>query len=177
MEQAFNKRTNAGTFLLGVLLLAIGVLLLISRAGVLSLNFERITAFLVLLVGGFESITAFASSIRGRLFWGSSLFLVGLLVLLVSYDFVPGSWSQIWPSALIIPGLSFLMLYFSNVKEYLLLVIGGLFVAVGWMGMLIANGDFDLSDRLFGSLHFLVPVAIVLTGFYLVWRNFLKTKP
>ncbi len=176
MEQTVNKRTNVGIFLLGVLLLAIGVLLLMSRAGVLNLNFERIIAYLVVVVGAFESITAFASLNNGRVFWGSALFLTGLLVVLISYDFVPSSWDQIWPSALIIPGMSFLMLYFSNMKESRLLVIAVLFVASGWAGMLLVEGDFDLSDRIFGSLRFIVPVSIVLTGFYLVWRNFFRNK-
>jgi hypothetical protein len=177
MDHTVNKRTDSGAFLLGVLLFAIGVLLLMSRAGVLNLNLEKIIAFLVLVVGGFEAITAFASSNNGRLFWGSALFLAGLLVLLICYDFVPSSWDQIWPSALIIPGLSFLMLYFSNSRERRLLLIAVLFVGVGWIGMLVAKGEFDLSGRIFGSLRFLVPVAIVLTGFYLVWRNFFRTKP
>jgi len=176
MDQTVNKRTSPGVFLLGVLLFAIGVLLLMSRAGVLNLNFERIIAFLVLVVGGFEAITAFASSSNGKLFWGSALFLTGLLALLISYDFVPSSWDQIWPSALIIVGLSFLMLFFSNSKESRLLFIAVLFVAIGWIGILISKGEFEISGRILGSLRFLVPVAIVLTGFYLVWRNFFRAK-
>ncbi len=177
MEQIANKKTNVGVFLLGILFLSIGVLLLISRAGVIDLNFGRIIAFLVFVVGGFEAITAFASSNHGRLFWGASLFLGGLLILLVSYDFIPGSWDQIWPSALIIPGLSFLMLYFSNPKEYLLLVITVLFSAVGWVGMLIANGNFNFSDHMLVSLHFLLPIAVVLAGFYLIRKNSFRAKP
>lgn len=177
MEQTVNKRTSVGTFLFGVLLLAIGVLLLMSRAGVLNLNFERIIACLIIVVGGFEAITAFASLNNGRVFWGSALFLTGLLMVLIAYDFVPSSWDQVWPSALIIPGLSFLMLYFSNPKENRLLVIAVLFVLSGWIGMLMVKGDFDLSDRVFGSLRFVVPVAIVVTGFYLVWKNFFRSKP
>jgi hypothetical protein len=177
MEETINKKTNVGAFLLGVLLLAIGVLLLMSRAGVLNLNFERIIAYLVVVVGGFEAITAFSSSNNGRVFWGSALFLIGLLMVLISYDFVPSSWNQIWPSALIIPGLSFLMLYFSNMKESRVLIIAILFVASGWGGMLMVQGDFDLSDRVFGSMRFVVPAAVVLTGFYLVWRNFFRSKP
>ncbi|HUI31030.1 MAG TPA: hypothetical protein VLX91_12520 [Candidatus Acidoferrales bacterium] len=176
MERAADKRGSVGTFLVGVLLLGLGVLLLMSRAGVLSLDFERIIAFMVLLSGGYEAITAFASSNHGRLFWGSALFLAGLLVLLVAYDLVPGAWNQIWPSVLIIPGLSFLMLFFSNVKEYRLLVIAVLFVAFGWIGMMIAKGDFNFSDRLFGLLRFIVSAAIVLAGFYLVWKNFFRRK-
>jgi len=176
MEQPVNKRTNVGIFILGVLLLAIGVLLLMSRSGVLNLNFERIIAYSVIVVGGFEAITAFASANNGRLFWGSALFLSGLLVLLISYDFVPGSWNQIWPLALIIPGLSFLMLYFSNVKEKRLLVIALSFVVVGWIGMLMVKGDFDFGGRLFGSPMFLLSAVIVATGFYLIWKNFFKAK-
>lgn len=165
------------TFLLGIFVLALGILVLMTRAGVLDLNFGRIVGLLILIAGGFEAITAFSSFNKGALFWGSSLFLAGILMLLASYDLVPGTWDQIWPVALIIPGLSFLILYFSNVREYRLLVSAVLLVGVGWIGMLIAKGNLSLSDYLFGRWRFFVPVAIVLTGFYLVWRNLFRSRP
>lgn len=176
MDEAANKKKNARAFLLGILVLALGILLLMTRAGVLDLNFGRIIGLLVLLTGGFEAITGFASSNHGTLFWGSSLFLAGLLMLLASYNFVPGTWDRIWPVALIIPGLSFLMLYFSNVREYRLLMAAVLLVGVGWIGMLIVKDNFSFSDYLFGRWRFFVPMAIVLTGFYLVWKNFFRTR-
>ena len=181
MNEAANRTPNSrrqnirlGTFLLGILLLALGVLLLIERTGVIELNFSRISAFTILVVGGFEAITAFASSNRRRLFWGSALFLTGMLVALISYNFVPDAWDQIWPSALIIPGLAFLMLYFSNPREYSLIILAVLFVAVGLVGLLFLKNNFG--DNIFGTFHFLVPLAIVFGGFYVIWKNFFKTK-
>ncbi len=176
MSETANRKPHLGTFLLGVLLLVLGVLLLMSHAGVVHLNFTRVIALVVLAVGGFQAITAFASSDQRRLFWGSILFLTGLLALLVSYEFVPGSWDQIWPSALIIPGLAFLMLYFSNPKEFVLIALAALFVVVGWAGLLAEKGNFDFSVNVLGSLRFLVPVAIVLAGFYVIWKNFFRTR-
>lgn len=165
-------KNRVGTFLAGLLLLMFGVLLLMSRAGVLDLNFTRIAAFAVLVVGGVEAVIAFASTNQKRLFWGSFLFLCSLLTLLVSYDYVPGSWSQIWPSAIIIPGLSFLMLFFSQPREYTLLVIAVLFVVVGWSGLMAQSGNFLFGDGIFSFVRILVPVAVVAAGVYVIWRNF-----
>ncbi len=176
MSTVVERKSHFGTFLLGLFLLLFGVLLLISRAGVLDLNFTRIAAFAVLVVGGFEAITAFASSDQRRLFWGSVLFLSAMLVLLVSYEYIPDSWSQIWPSALVIPGLTFLMLFFSNLKEYVLLIIAILFIGTGWIGLMTRRGDFGFGEGAFGILRFLVPVAVVAAGVYIIWKNFSKTR-
>lgn len=165
-------KSHVGTFLAGLLLLLFGVLLLLSRAGVVYLNFTRVAAFTVLVVGGFEAVVAFASSNQKRLFWGSLLFLCALLTILVSYNYVPASWSRIWPTALIIPGLAFLMLFFSHPREYTLLLIAVLFVVVGWGGLLIQSGDFGFSYGMLGMLKVVVPVAVVLAGIYVIWRNF-----
>ncbi|MCL5268697.1 MAG: hypothetical protein M1469_11445 [Bacteroidetes bacterium] len=176
MSAIVNNRSRVGTFLLGMLLLILGVLLLISRAGVVDLNFTRIIAFTVLAAGGIEAITAFASTERRRLFWGAVLFLTALLVLLASYDFIPDSWGQIWPSVLLIPGLAFLMVYFSDPKEYSLIIIAGLFVLFGWAGLMAVQGDLDVSGGALGMLRFLVPAAVVIAGFYVIWRNFFRTR-
>jgi hypothetical protein len=174
MSTIAERKSHVGTFLLGLLLLLFGVLLLMNRAGVVDLNFTRIAAFAVLIIGGFEAITAFAYSNQRRLFWGSTLFLSALLVLLVSYEYIPGSWSLIWPSALIIPGLAFLMLFFSHPKEYALLIIAALFVVVGWSGLMAQKGDYGFGDGAYGTLRVLVPAAVVAAGVYIIWKNFLK---
>ncbi len=176
MSAITNSRGRVGTFLLGMILLVLGVLLLISRAGVVELDFTRIIAFAVLAAGGIEAITAFASADRRRLFWGAVLFLAALLVLLASYNFIPDTWDQIWPSALIIPGLAFLMVYFSDPKEYILLVIAALFVVFGWAGLMAVQGDFGFSSGIFGALRIIVPAAIVIAGFYVIWKNFFRTR-
>ena len=171
------------TFLLGILLLVFGVLLLLSRAGVLELNFSRIIAFMILAVGGFEALTAFASfnggthfANRRRLFWGSALFLTGILIGLISYDFIPDGWDQIWPSALLIPGLAFLMLYFSNPKEYSLIIVAALFMAAGLIGLFFVKVNLNFGENLFDMFRFLVPAAIILAGFYVIWKNFFRIK-
>jgi len=178
---AWNFRLR--NFLLGIILFVFGVLLLMSRAGVVQLDFTRIIAFLLLMVGGFESIRTFASSSREsqpgnrrRLFWASAIFLTGMLIGLVSYELVPGSWDQIWPVALLIPGLAFLMLYFSNPKEYSLLIVVTLFIATGVAGLLFVNHNLNFGENFFEMFRFLVPAAIILTGFYVIWKNFFKIK-
>lgn len=173
---ALAGKSHVGTFLVGLLLLMFGILLLISRAGVVNLDFTRIAGFIVLVVGGFEAITAFAYANQRKLFWGAVLFLSALLVLLVSYGYVPASWSQIWPSALIIPGLAFLMLFFSNPREYTLLVIAALFVVVGWSGLMAESGYMDFGEGVFALLRFLVPIAVVGAGLYVIWKNFSKSR-
>lgn len=176
MSTVAERKSHVGTFLLGLFLLLFGVLLLMSRAGVINLNFTRIAAFAVLIVGAFEAITAFAYSNQRRLFWGSILFLTATLVLLVSYEYIPDAWSQIWPSALMIPGLAFLMLFFSNPREYSLLLIAALFVIVGWSLLAAQKGDYGISEGVFGALRFLVPLAVVIAGVYIIWKNFFRTR-
>jgi len=176
MNGTIGRRNSMGTFLLGMLLLIFGVLLLISRAGVIDLNFTRIVAFMVVAVGAYEAIRSFASPHQRRLFWGSVLFLSGLLALLVSYDYIPASWDQIWPTVLLIPGLAFLMLYFANLKDFSLLVIAALFVILGWAGLMAGQGDFGLGQNIMETLRFVVPAAVVLAGVYVIWKNFFRTR-
>jgi hypothetical protein len=176
MDKARSGGISVGTFFLGVFFLVLGVLMLVSAAGVLDLRFEKIIAFSMLAVGSYESVSAFAFSRRSRLLWGSSLFLAGLLILLISYDFIPGSWDQIWPTVLIIPGLSFLMLYFSSSKEYRLLVIAALLVGAGCLGLTFARENYGYADFLSGALRLALPVAIVFAGFYMMWKDFSKKR-
>lgn len=176
MSTNVTTRSRMSTFFLGMLLLILGVLLLMGRAGVVDLDFTRIVGFAVLAVGGFQAITAFATSERRRLFWGAVLFLSALLVLLASYNYIPNSWDQIWPSVLLIPGLAFLMVYFSDPKEFGLIIIAALFVLLGWAGLLTEQGEWGVSGNVLGILRFIVPVAVVLAGFYVIWRNFFKTR-
>ncbi|MGO9480175.1 MAG: hypothetical protein ACLP05_00145 [Candidatus Kryptoniota bacterium] len=175
MTEAVNKRNHLASFLLGILLLIFGVLLLMGRAGVIDLNFNRVVAFLILVVGGFEAITAFGFSNRRRLFFGSALFLMGMLVALISYNFIPDAWDQIWPSVLLIPGLAFLMLYFSHPKEYYLLIVAVLFVAVGFAGLLFVKGNFNFGGSIIDMFRFLVPAAIVVAGCYVIWKKLFKS--
>jgi hypothetical protein len=165
-----------GMFIVGMILLILGVLLLIDRAGVMDLGLNRIAGFLILAVGGFEAIKGFATVQRRRLFWGSALFLSGILVGLISYGFIPEEWEQIWPSAFLILGLSFLMLYFASPKEYSLAFVAASIVAVGVAGLLFVRGYLDMSESMSDVFRFLLPAIIVLTGFYVIWNNFIKRR-
>ncbi len=176
MSENSDRGKHVGTFILGMLLLVLGVLLLMSRAGVFNFNLTRIGAIAVAAAGAYASVSAFASSNQRRLFWGSVVFLVGLLLLLVSYHFIPDSWNRLWPSAMIIPGLAFLMLFFSNPREFALLVIAALFVAGGWASLLTVKGDFQFSDSILGTLRIAIPVIVVIAGLYLIWKNFLRSQ-
>ena len=68
------------------------------------------------------------------------------------------------------------MLFFSHPREYTLLLIAVLFVVVGWGGLLIQSGDFGFSYGMLGMLKVVVPVAVVLAGIYVIWRNFSRNR-
>ena len=176
MTEAESKRTGRGRLVLGVILLSLGVLLLISKAGVFDVDFNRLVGFMVVVAGGFMAIDNFAKSDQNRLFWGVVLFLSGLLILLVSYSFVPESWDKIWPSVLIIPGLAFLMLFFSRPEEIMVLVVAAAFVVTGGAGLLVGRFNFDLEGYLSDPFRVAVPVAIVLAGFYVIWKNLSRNR-
>jgi len=50
------------------------------------------------------------------------------------------------------------------------------FVIFGWVGLMAQKGDFGFGDSMVGTLKFLVPVAIVAAGVYVVWKNSSKTR-
>jgi|GEM_PF-6313482 len=167
-------KIRSGRIFTGLLLLVIGVLLLFNRAGVLNINLLAVVGGITVIVGGERAIVGYATSEQKKVFWGTFVFLAGLLMVLVNYEVVPSGWDSLWPSVLIIPGLSLLMLYFSKPKEILFLIISIIFVLAGWGGLIASRENFDLTEKLFSTFRILVPVAIVLVGFYLLWKNFLK---
>jgi nitrogen fixation-related uncharacterized protein len=68
------------------------------------------------------------------------------------------------------------MLYFSNPKEYSLIIVAVLFVAVGLAGLLFVKGNYNFGENISNTFRFLVPAAIVLAGFLVIWKNFFKTR-
>ncbi|MGB9590898.1 MAG: LiaF transmembrane domain-containing protein [Candidatus Kryptoniota bacterium] len=174
MVQTGQVKIRLGRIFIGLLLLVTGVLLLLNRAGVMNINLLAVVGAVALVVGGERAITGYAASEQKKLFWGTFVFLTGFLMILVNYEVVPSGWDSLWPSVLIIPGLSFLMLYFSKPKEVLFLIISIVSVLAGWGGLVAMRENYDLTAKLFTTLRVLVPAAIIFAGFYLLWKNFLK---
>lgn len=175
-DQANQLRVRSGRVFVGIFLLVIGILLLFNRAGVLTVNLLAIIGGISLIVGGERAIIGYATSEHKKLFWGTFLFLSGLLMLLVNFEVVPEGWDALWPSVLIIPGLSFLMLYFSRPKEVLFLVISIISVLAGWGGLVASRGSYDLVGRLSTLLKIFIPLSVIFVGMYLLWKNFLKKR-
>lgn len=156
---------------IGMGLLAVGVLLLIERAGVVRFDLMKLVGYVLLLAGGFQAVTGFGAADRKRILWGSIVFLIAVLTLFMSYGLVPASWDQTWPSVLVIPGLALLMVYFSDLRDFALLAVSAFFVSLGIVGLILVKGEITLGGSIEDTVTAALPVAIIIAGVYVFRRS------
>jgi len=114
------------------------LLLILRKAGVIEISINTIVNYIIMFYGLSLVYNSFAKN-KLPLFVGSILFLTGVAFFIVT-DFDFSNVGQIvLPSAIIIIGLSCLMLYLSNGNDTSFLIIGGLFLSAGVIVILVTG--------------------------------------
>ena len=151
---------NKTTFLFGVILIAIGGILLLKSFDIFYLKWDTIGSVILIFFGAYQ-LGAWALNRKnyGLLFPGTIMLIYGLVFLLCSWN----SWnllSDLWPVFILAPGVAFLLMYFFGNKETGLLVTAIIMLGIGFI---------FLSQNFF--YYNFWPVIIIVIGILLIWKG------
>ena len=156
--------------LLGAALILLGVLLLLSKLGVVVLGWRKIVWVFGMAAGGYLVTRGFVRDRRGPIFWGSLLFFVSLYYVLWLWWVVDRDFLLWLPSMSIALGLSYLMIYLYQSSRVGALIAAALFVGGGIVGTLWwweYLEWFEVED----ALRTYWPLALVALGVALLTRR------
>lgn len=124
------KREQRG-LVFGIVLIALGVVLLLNRLDVFFVQWDSLAWVAGLCLGGFLVVDGFVRGRRARVYWGGVLFFFSLYWVLTRLDVIHHHGFFVTPVILLSFGLSFFLLYASDTKEYGLLFPAVLLTGVG----------------------------------------------
>jgi hypothetical protein len=152
---------NAPWFAISLIL--IGGTLLLHRLHVISFGWQGVGWALLCLFGAFKAVEGFSGHTRGKVFWGTLLFLVGLYGVLRHLDVVELRSYVTFPAILLALGFSLLATVLSNPKDWHLLVPALFFAALGTVLLLDEFGYFYRWDVV-AAVKSYWPVVLILFG-------------
>jgi hypothetical protein len=154
---------------IGIALILLGILLLLSRLGIIFLSWQKIAWVFAMVAGGYLAVEGIISNRRRRVFWGSLLFFVSLYHVLRWWFDVHDH--LLWlPSMAIALGLSYLIVFLNEPQRVTLLLPAFLFIGGGVLGILWWMEYiqwFELED----ALRTYWPLALVAWGVTLLVRR------
>ncbi len=162
-----------GSYVTGVLLILVGILLLLDRIGLLDLTWRTTYPVLVLVTGLLFLILSGGVRNRGAIFAGSVLTLLGAYFVLNNYRLVHVlRYLEGWSVFFVALGIGFLVLYALEPKDWGLLVPGGILVFIGGAAIL---EELDLIDwYTWERIIDFWPVILILIGAKLLYSGLRK---
>jgi hypothetical protein len=154
----------------GIILVVVGTGLLLRQMDILRIDGKSMLLFGFIAYGAAMIIRSFLMNIRQSLFLGSVCFFLGILSLLGQYEWIEPTAYVMVPGALISFGLSFLMLFLFNFKDFHLLLPSVIFIGLGVAFMMTEIGYLYPSDVKEAISRFW-PVALILFGILMLFRR------
>ncbi len=156
--------------IIGILLVAVGVVLLLDRVHLVYFGFGRILWLFLAFVGGWLVVRSFLYNERGKAFWGTLLFLFSVFFFLRTF-YIVGFHFRTFPAAvLFILGFGFLMLFVQNPRAWQVLIPAGLLGGLGAVFILADLGYLYRWDVEY-AIRTYWPVILILIGLLLVFKR------
>jgi hypothetical protein len=155
---------------LGIIAITLGVVLLLRQIHVIDIDGTTIVLVGVFAYGGAMILRSFTLNIRQSLFFGSVCFYSALVLLMGKSGLIEQSPFMYVPAFLIVFGLSFLMLYVFNIRDFHLLVPSLIFIGLGITFMLTEIGYWYVGD-VKEAVSMYWPVALIVFGGLLLVRR------
>jgi hypothetical protein len=159
----------------GIVLIVLGLFMLLDRFDLIQFHFSNVFWPLMMLLGIMAVARGFNQNRRGKIFWGTTLFLYSLFFLLKSIDYFEIYGQTIFPATFLIFGIAFFMLYINNLKDWPFLIPTVLLTGIGGAFLLSEYGylyRWDVID----VVRTYWPVILILTGLGLLFRRY-NSKP
>ncbi len=154
----------------GIILVVLGVGLLLRQMDVIRVDGKTMLLFGLIAYGASMVIRSFIMNIRQSLFLGSVSFFGGVLLLLGNYEVIEPTAYIYVPGFLMTFGLSFLMLFIYNYKDFHLLLPAVIFIGLGIAFMMTEIGYLYPSD-VKEAISQYWPVVIILFGVLMLFRR------
>ncbi len=139
--------TQRPSLLPGLILIAIGAVLLVNKLTPYSIGWDEIYPLILILLGLLIFKTVLHKRDKGGVFIGALLFLLFAYFIVKNYDIVPYEYvREVWPIIMIILGLSFLSVFIFSPKDWGPVIPGGILLFIGTIVLLrrldLLNLDF-----------------------------------
>jgi uncharacterized membrane protein HdeD (DUF308 family) len=139
------------SYIPGLILIIIGVVLLLHQLNVLYLNWRQIYPILLLILGGLFFVSVKTKDDKGAVFPGTVLIVLGLFFLVrnygyFSFDYYFYEFEDFWPIFLVAVGLGFVAMYFFKPQDWAVLIPGGILLLFGIIFFLRVTGAFYWKD-------------------------------
>lgn len=154
----------------GIILVVVGVGLLLRQMNILRIDGKSMLLFGFIAYGTAMVIRSFFMNIRQSLFFGSVCFFSGVLLLLGNYELIEPTAYVYVPGFLMAFGLSFLMLFIFNYKDFHLLLPAIIFIGLSVAFMMTEIGYLYPSD-VKEAIRQYWPAAIILFGVLMLFRR------
>ncbi|MFQ5707353.1 MAG: LiaI-LiaF-like domain-containing protein [bacterium] len=164
------------SYIPGLVLVAVGVLLLLRQLHVLYFGWREFFPILLLVLGGMMFVQALNKEDKGSVFPATILLVLGLFFTLRQYglfsiDYYFYYFDDYWPIFLIAVGSGFVVLYLFRPKDWGVLIPGGILLFFGVLFTLRTIGVIYWRD--FVDYW---PIILIAIGLSIVLNN-LKRKP
>jgi hypothetical protein len=153
----------------GILLIVIGSSILLDRLYIIHFGWYRIWPTLLAVLGLWMVINSFIYEKRGKIFGGTFIFLLGVLFVLKNFNIIYMRYDIFWPALFLILGLSFLMLFIFEPKDWGVLIPSIIFIGFGLFVIFTRLGYFyyweiwDLIGMYWPVILIIIGVSMLLT--------------
>jgi len=163
-------RNNRAPLLTGLIMIFLGLMILLDKLGVMSLNWKKVISVIFVFYGAYLGYSGFGLGSNRKVFWGSILFFSGIYLFVDSFGFLNPEVHFFWPVVMIITGLSFFMSFVNRPKDFALLLPAITLVGVGVL-FLLTNLGVIYSFEVWESIEKFWPVFLIIIGLYLILKK------
>lgn len=153
----------------GIILILLGLTLLLNRINVINVHLSQIVWGFLIIFGFIHTIRGFKYNHRGKIFWGTVIFLFSLYFLLNTIELFEFHHRIFIPAVFLVFGFAFLTTYISNLKDVVSLLLSILLISSGFFLILEDFGYFDWFDvRTVIKTYW--PIALIILGLGMLFK-------
>ena len=167
-------RTHISWF--GIALIVFGILLLLVKTDVLNIDFNQVVWAGLMVLGFGLVVKGFSRDKRGKVFWGTILFLFSVYFFLTGFDYIQYYHHIFFPSAFLIFGLAFFMLFISDIREWALLIPAFFFGGIG-VAFLMSELGYVYDEDVWYTVWHYWPVLLIAIGLGVLFKRRSRHTP